>query len=111
MIYTRAGSVNVAVFRREWRGERREEKPMNQTIFRFTLCAVLFAVSFPAEAQQQGKVPRIGILLPNPPTLNPHLLKAFQQGLRELGYVEGQNIVIEYRLGRESLNVTIILRP
>ena len=72
---------------------------MNQTIFRFTLCAVLFAVSFPAEAQQQGKVPRIGILLPNPPTLSPQLLKAFQQGLRELGYVEGQNIVIEYRFG------------
>src|SRR5262244_1993373 len=72
---------------------------MNQTIFRFTLCAVLFAVSFPAEAQQQGKVPRIGILLPNPPTLSPQLLKAFQQGLRELGYVEGENIVIEYRFG------------
>ena len=55
MIYTRAGSVNVAVFRREWRGERREEKPMNQTIFRFTLCAVLFAVSFPPRRSSRGK--------------------------------------------------------
>jgi hypothetical protein len=72
---------------------------MKRKIAVLTLCAMLLAVSFPAEAQQQGKVPRIGILLPNPPTLNPQLLKAFQQGLRELGYVEGQNIVIEYRFG------------
>ena len=52
-----------------------------------------------AEAQQQRKIPRIGILLPNAPTVSPQLLKAFQQGLRELGYVEEQNIVIEYRFG------------
>jgi putative ABC transport system substrate-binding protein len=50
-------------------------------------------------AQQQKKVPRIGILLPNPPALNPQLVKAFRQGLQELGYVEGRNIVIEYRFG------------
>jgi putative tryptophan/tyrosine transport system substrate-binding protein len=66
----------------------------------YTLLALILATIHLAEAQQPaGKVPRIGILLPNPPTLSPQLLKAFQQGLRELGYVEGQNIVIEYRFG------------
>jgi len=60
---------------------------------------MLLAVSFPAAAQQPKKVPRIGILLPNPPAVSPQLVKAFHQGLRELGYVEGRSIVIEYRFG------------
>ena len=49
-----------------------------------------------AEAQQQGKVPRIGILTPASEASTP-LWEAFRQGLRELGYVEGKNIVLEYR--------------
>ena len=49
-----------------------------------------------AEAQQPKKVPRIGVLSPGSPGPSP-LLDAFRQGLRELGYVEGQNIAIEYR--------------
>src|SRR5262245_3794562 len=63
------------------------------------LTLLLLAAGTFAEAQQQKKIPRIGILLPNPPTVSPQLLKAFQQGLRELGYIEGENIVIEYRFG------------
>ena len=51
------------------------------------------------EAQAPAKVHRIGFLSPRSPTDNPHLLEAFRQGLRELGYVEGQNIAIEYRFG------------
>ena len=49
-----------------------------------------------AEAQQPKKVPRIGVLSPGSTGPSP-LLDAFRQGLRELGYVEGQNIAIEYR--------------
>ena len=49
-----------------------------------------------AEAQQPKKVPRIGVLSPGSPGPSP-LLDAFRQGFRELGYVEGQNIAIEYR--------------
>ena len=47
--------------------------------------------------QQAGKVPRIGYLGVTSPSDRPPLLDAFRQGLRELGWVEGQNIVIDYR--------------
>ena len=58
------------------------------------------AVGFPlaARAQQVGKVPRIGYLSPGSASAGPLAYHdEFQRGLRELGYVEGQNIVIEYR--------------
>jgi putative tryptophan/tyrosine transport system substrate-binding protein len=50
-----------------------------------------------AGAQSAGKVYRVGYLTAGSITANPHVLEAFRQGLRELGWVEGQNIVIEYR--------------
>ncbi len=50
-----------------------------------------------AEAQQPGKVPRIGYLTAASPSTNAARTEAFRQGLRELGYVEGKNIVIEWR--------------
>jgi putative ABC transport system substrate-binding protein len=56
--------------------------------------AVLLAAPLAAEAQQAAKVARIGYLATNP---TPHLQEAFRQGLRDLGYVEGRNLVIEYR--------------
>jgi putative tryptophan/tyrosine transport system substrate-binding protein len=57
----------------------------------------LLAAPLTAEAQSQaGKVARIG-LLANNPAANPHLLEAFLQGLRDLGYVEGRNLVIVNR--------------
>ena len=49
-----------------------------------------------AQAQQMKKVPRIGVLYPGSPGPSP-LLDAFRQGLRELVYVEGQNVALEYR--------------
>jgi putative tryptophan/tyrosine transport system substrate-binding protein len=56
------------------------------------------------EAQPTKKVPRIGVLWPFLPTIGPPLAEAFRQGLRNLGYVEGQNIAIEYRYseGKDS---------
>jgi ABC-type uncharacterized transport system substrate-binding protein len=50
-----------------------------------------------AEAQQAAKAARIGYLANLPPAAYPHLHEAFLQGLRDLGYVEGRNLVIEYR--------------
>jgi putative ABC transport system substrate-binding protein len=58
--------------------------------------AALFATPFAAEAQQAAKIARIG-LLPVNVAANPHLQEAFLRGLRDLGYVEGRNLVIEYR--------------
>jgi putative ABC transport system substrate-binding protein len=58
--------------------------------------AVLLAAPLAAEGQQAGKVPRIGYLGTNM-AASPHLREAFLQGLRDLGYVEGRNVMIEYR--------------
>jgi putative ABC transport system substrate-binding protein len=49
------------------------------------------------QAQQPAKVPRTGYLGATPPSTYPARIEAFRQGLRELGYVEGKNIVVEYR--------------
>jgi putative tryptophan/tyrosine transport system substrate-binding protein len=58
--------------------------------------ASLLAAPPAAEGQQAAKIPRIGFLSLNLAP-NPHLREAFRQGLRDLGYVEGSNVVIEYR--------------
>ena len=62
-----------------------------------TLCALLSALCGSAQAQQPKKVPRIGFQSAGSPSANAARLEAFRQGLRELGYAEGKNIVIEYR--------------
>ena len=70
---------------------------MTRKIFVCTLLTVfLLTVSF-AEAQQPAKVPRIGYL--NEGSFEKLRTEAFRQGLRELGYMEGKNIVIEWRYG------------
>ena len=62
----------------------------------YVLCSWLL-VSFPAEAQQPKKSARIGFLSGTSPSTATGRLNAFRQGLGELGYVEGKNIIIEYR--------------
>ncbi len=65
----------------------------------FILTLALIAAPPAAEAQAPAKVPRIGFLTSSSPTDLAGRLEAFRQGLRELGYVEGQTIAIEYRFG------------
>jgi putative ABC transport system substrate-binding protein len=66
---------------------------MSKKIFVFALGAMLLALSFPAEAQQQGKIPWIGYLAGGGSGPSP----AFIQGLRDLGYVEGKNTAFVFR--------------
>src|SRR5262249_21188702 len=61
------------------------------------LVALLFAHSFQAAAQQPTEIPRIGFLIGSSPSTISARIEAFRQGLRELGYVDGKNIVIEWR--------------
>ena len=59
--------------------------------------AVLLAAPLAVEAQQAGKVPRIGVLWPYSPAIATPFGDAFRQGLGRLGYVEGRNIALEER--------------
>jgi putative ABC transport system substrate-binding protein len=67
-----------------------------------TLALVILTALLAAEAQPATKVYRIGNLNPGSPLLTPHLWEVFRQGLRELGYVEGQNLVMENRYAEGS---------
>ena len=62
------------------------------------IAVTLLAVAVIAEAQQPKKVPRIGFMIGTSPSIIPDRIEGFRQGLRELGYVEGKNIIIEYRV-------------
>jgi putative ABC transport system substrate-binding protein len=75
----------------------RAEKNMNRKITVLTLCAMLFALCASATAQQPTKVPRIGYLGGVSLSANTARHEAFRQGLRELHYLEGKNIVIDWR--------------
>ena len=69
------------------------------------LLAVLLLASFNlAEAQQPKKVPRIGYLSGFSSSSDRERVEAFRQGLRELGYVEGQNVFVEYRYAEGKLD-------
>ena len=70
---------------------------MSKGIIGFALSAMLFALCASAEAQQPTKVSRIGYLSAGTTSLNSPRSESFRQGLRELAYVEGKNIVVEYR--------------
>ncbi len=70
---------------------------MDRRAFISTLAGGLLTAPLAAEAQQTGKVPRVGFLGNSSPELDSEWVTAFRRGLREIGYVEGQNIVIEYR--------------
>jgi ABC-type uncharacterized transport system substrate-binding protein len=72
------------------------------------LGAMLFALCSSAQTQQAKKVPVVGFLVTSP-SLSQSTIDMFRQGLRDLGYIEGKNIVIEYRYteGRGTSSVTL----
>jgi putative tryptophan/tyrosine transport system substrate-binding protein len=73
------------------------EISMRKNVILPALCAMLFALCLPAEAQQPKKVPRIGYLSSFDPARESARAEAIRLALRELGHIEGQNIAIEYR--------------
>ena len=79
-------------------------KVIRQNVFSFTLSTLFFALCISAQAQQPTKITRIGFLFGTSPSGVGTRMDAFRQGLRELGYVEGKNILIESRFteGKED---------
>jgi putative ABC transport system substrate-binding protein len=76
---------------------------MTKSTFCVALCALLFALYATAEAQQQARVPKIGVLSGGSRSASGgSRLELIRQGLRELGYVEGKNITIAYRSAEEK---------
>jgi putative tryptophan/tyrosine transport system substrate-binding protein len=75
---------------------------MSKKMLIWSLTTILLTAAFPAEAQQK-KAPRIGYLSALSASATARA-EAFRQGLRELGYIEGQNIVIEYRFAEGKLD-------
>src|SRR5215831_14969056 len=85
---------------------RRSDSPLraDTLIAVLILLPALLAAPLAADAQQTGKVPRIGFLSLTSPSDRPPLLDAFRQRLRELGWIEGQNIVIDYRYAEDRVD-------
>jgi putative tryptophan/tyrosine transport system substrate-binding protein len=77
---------------------------MNRKVSCLALCAMLFALCSSVLAQQPKKVPRIGYLIATSPSVIAPRIEAFRQGLRELGYIEEKNIVIDYRYAEGKLD-------
>jgi hypothetical protein len=74
---------------------------LDRRTFIGTLTGGLLTTPLAAEAQQARRIPRVGVLMNlYPPDADPP--QALRQGLREVGYVEGQNLVIDWRLRRSA---------
>ena len=82
---------------------------MKSKIFGYALAALILTSSHIAEAQQQGKIPRIGILQGGTAASSKNNLDAFRTGLRDLGYVQDRNIVLEYRYADGKFDLLPVL--
>ena len=76
---------------------------IDRRTFVSTVAGALLVRAFPANAQPAKKVPRIGVFHPGTPASAPQSVEAFRQGLREHGYEEGKNIVVEHRYTESRL--------
>jgi putative tryptophan/tyrosine transport system substrate-binding protein len=75
---------------------------VSKSIFCFTLCAMLFALCMAAEAQQTGKIFRIGYLDSSTAAGSAVLWEAFRQEMSKLGWIETKNIAFEYRFAEQK---------
>ena len=77
---------------------------VNKNACGFVLCILLISLSVPAPAQQTSKIPRIGWLAGNLPYTQTPRLEVLRRGLRELGYIEGKDVMIEARYNQGKLD-------
>ena len=77
---------------------------MNNIVRSIVITVTLLGLGFVADAQQPTKIPRIGYLGATSPAATAARIDAFKQGLRELGYVEGKTIFIDYRWAEGKLD-------
>jgi len=79
-------------------------------LFRLFLIVAFLGAGSVAQAQQAGKIPRIGYVAAGGDPNNPgSLVEAFRQGLRELGHIEGKNILVEFRYGEGNRELVLSL--
>ena len=77
---------------------------MSGKVFVWLLASAFLITARSTEAQQAKRVPRIGVLVAVSPAVVAARIDALRQGLRELGYIDGQNILIEPRYGEGKLD-------
>ena len=85
------------------RAVRSQWSGVSKSAFCFALCAMFFAVWVPVYAQQQAKLPKIGWLAVRPASAA-FAIESFQREFSKLGYVDGKNIVFEYRYAEGKLD-------
>jgi ABC-type uncharacterized transport system substrate-binding protein len=85
-------------------GNRKSKIENRKWVGLFAIIVALMVCGVKAQAQQPTKVPRVGFLTANDFSALAARIEALRQGLRELGYVEGKNIVIEYRYAEGKLD-------
>ena len=83
---------------------------MTKKIILLALCSLLLAPCSAVDAQQAGKVSRIGFLDGSTASGSAVLLEAFRQEMGKLGWIEGKNITIEYRFAEQNLSACLSLR-
>src|SRR5262249_47349243 len=83
---------------------RRQGEMNKPKLGSFALGVMLIALGFPAEAQQPKKVARIGYLSSGDPASESARSEGVRLALRELGYIEGQNVAFEYRYAERKLD-------
>src|SRR5262249_32397032 len=77
---------------------------MTKNRFCFVLCTLFLGLSSLSQAQQPAKIPRLGYLSNADPATDSARAGGIRLALRELGYIEGQNIAIEYRFGEGKVD-------
>ena len=83
---------------------RSQSSGVSKGVVGFALCSILVALCVSAEGQQPSKVPKIGFLVVPSRSFFADRMESFRQGLHSLGYVEGKNILIEYRYAEGNLD-------